>query len=527
MRPPADGIAINRRQLLLGGAGAAAGLALAACGSSSSASPSSATAAAGPVKRGGRLRIAYEGGGEAETLNPINAIVDIDSARAWNLFDSFVAPSPGATPANSLAESFHPNHDASVWTIRLRDGVEFHNGSSLTADDAIYSLRYTGRPGSPSSAAVTVAAIDLKGLKKLDRLTFRAPLVRPIADLPGWLLVNALFIVKAGTTDFSHPIGTGPFQFVSWTKGQSSLFKRNPNYWDHPRPYVDELVLESLPDATTRLNALRAGQVDAVHDLDFATAKQYENGNGAIRLLYAKTPGMVPMTMAVDVPPFNDVRVRQAMRLIADRPALVNDVTAGFGQVGNDVYGIGQRFYDGSLPQRHQDIDQAKSLLKAAGHESLTVQLNTSTAASGMLESATIFAQQAAQAGVTIQLKQYPADSYFNPPFLKWGLGEDYFQAMSIANYMSLVLLSDSPYNETHWRRPSFDKLFYEALGDVNAATAQDKWSELQKIQYDQGGFLIWGTTAWVDGLSTRVRGAVPNAFYGMSAYRADGWSLT
>jgi peptide/nickel transport system substrate-binding protein len=516
---------ISRRQLLVGGAGAAAGMVLAACGSSSTPAASTTTAS-GAAKRGGRLRIALEGGGEAETLNPINAIVDIDSMRANSLFDNFVAPAPDASAQMALAESFHHNADASVWTIRLRDGVEFHDGKPLTADDAIYSLRYAGRADSPSSSAITVQEIDLKGLKKLDRLTFRAPLVKPIADLPNWLLVNALFVVKEGTTNFEVPVGTGPFKFVSWTKGQSSLFARNPNYWDHPKPYVDELVLESLPDATTRLNALLAGQVDAIHDLDFSSAKQYQSGTGAVRLLYAKTPGMVPMTMAVDVPPFNDVRVRTAMRLIANRPALVDDVTAGFGQVGNDVYGKGVRFYNDTLPQRQQDIEQAKSLLKSAGHSGLTVQLNSSTAASGMLESATVFAQQAAQAGVKVNLKQYPADSYFDPPYLKWGFGQDYFQAMSIANYTSLVLLSDSPYNETHWRSPSFDKLFYEALGDTNDSTSQEKWFELQKIQYEQGGFLIWGTTAWVDGLSPKVKGAVPNAFYGLSAYRADGWWL-
>lgn len=517
--------AINRRQLLIGGAGAAAGLMLAGCGSSSTPAASTTTTS-GPLKHGGRLRIALEGGGEAETLNPINAIVDIDSMRANSLFDNFVAPAPNGSAQMALAESFHHNADASVWTIRLRDGVEFHDGTALTADDAIYSLRYTGRTGSTSSAAITVQALDLKGLKKLDRLTFRVPLVRPIADLPNWLLVAALFIVKEGTTNSEVPVGTGPFKFVSWTKGQSSLFARNPNYWDHPKPYVDELVLESLPDATTRLNALLSGQVDAIHDLNFSSAKQYQSGTGAVRLLSAKTPGMVPMTMAVDVPPFNDVRVRTAMRLIANRPALVNNVTAGFGQVGNDVYGKGVRFYNDTLPQRQQDIAQAKSLLKAAGHSGMTVQLNTSTAASGMLESATVFAQQAAQAGVTVSLKQYPANSYFNPPFLKWGFGEDYFQALSLANYMSLVLLSNSPYNETHWRSASFDKLFYEALGDTNDSSAQAKWFELQKIQYDQGGFLIWGTTAWVDGLSPKVKGAVPNAFFGLSGYRVDGWSL-
>jgi peptide/nickel transport system substrate-binding protein len=515
---------VSRRGFLAGTAGLAAGLYLAGCGNSG---PSLGPAKVdGPLKHGGRLTVALEGGGEAETLNPINAIVDIDSTRAWALFDSFVAPNPDASPRYSLAESFEPNHDASVWRIRLRDGVEFHDGTPLTADDAIYSLQYTGRPSSPSSAALTVRAIDLKRLKKLDRLTFEVPLITPIADLPAWLLVAALYVIKDGTTTFDPPIGTGPFEFVSWKKGESSLFKRNRNYWDQPKPYVDELVLDSLPDPTSRLDALLAGQVDAMIDLDFVSAEEYLHGSGPVRVLHAKTPGMVPMTMAVDVPPFNDVRVRQAMRLIAGREQLVQDVTLGFGQVGNDDYGIGLKFYNDQLAQRNQDIEQAKSLLKAAGKENLTVQLNTSSAATGMLESATVFAQQATAANVNVSLKQYPASSYFDPPYLKWGFGQDYFQAMSIPNYMSLVLLSDSPYNETHWRVKSFDKLYYDALGDLNEQTATPKWHELQKIQYDQGGFLIWGTTAWVDGLSPNIRGAEPSAYFNLSGYQLSGWAL-
>ena len=514
---------INRRQLLLGGAGAAAGLVLAGCGSSHTSSASSTSA--GPLKRGGRLRVALAGGGETETLNPFNAVTDIDQTRAGALFDNLVAR-PDEPSADALSESVEHNRDATEWTFRLRDGVRFHDGTPLTADDAIYSLQYIGRPGSPSASAISVRVIDLKRLKKLDKRTFRAPLVRPIAQLPSWLASSDVQVVKHGTVSSAPPVGSGPFTFVSWTKGQSSLFKRNPDYWHQPYPYVDELILESLPSSTTRLNALLAGQIDAASQLTFADAKHYLDNPGPVRVLHAKTSGCVPMTMAVNVPPFNDVRVRQAFRLMANRPALVEDVTYGLGQVANDLFGIGEQFYDASLPQREQDIEQAKSLLKSAGHEKLTVQLNTSSAATGMLESATLFAQQAAQAGVTVKLKVYPAGSYFNPPFLQWGFGQDEFTAVSIPDFMSLVLLSNSPYSETHWRSHAFDTLYYDALSDLDNATAQQKWSALQKTQYEQGGFLIWGTSAWVDGLSPRIRNADPSSYSGLGGGKLDRWAL-
>jgi peptide/nickel transport system substrate-binding protein len=516
---------ISRRELIVGGAGLTAGLVLAGpAGAHARQVASWRGLLTGAARRGGRLRIGLEGEGQAETLNPMKVVADADFARAWNLFDNFVRPRLNGAAENALAESFEPNADASVWTIRLRRGVEWHDGKPLTADDAIYTLRYAAQP--TSVAAIAMKPFDLKRLKKLDARTVRVPLKTPIATLPDWLLTLGMSVIQNGTTTFDRPIGTGPFRFVSWKKGVNSLFARNPHYWDHPKPYVDELVLQSLPDPTTRLNALLSGQVDAIHDLSFATARQYQHASAPIRLMAADTPAMIPITMAVDEAPFNDVRVRQAMRLIADRNALVKDVNLSFGSVGNDIYGRGLPLYDSELPQRQQDIPRAKALLKAAGHDGLTVQMNTSTAASGMLESATLFAQHAAKAGVTVRLKQYPADSYFSPPYLKWAFGQDFWLAFSIPVAYALGLTSTAPYNETHWRKPSFDKLFFDALGELNPARAKDKWHALQKIQYDQGGFLIWGTTAWVDGLSKKVAGAKPNAYAGLSAMGFADWWL-
>jgi peptide/nickel transport system substrate-binding protein len=516
---------VSRRELLVGGVGLTASLVVAG---SSGASLRRIVGASGPashvVRRGGRLRIGLEGEGQAETLNPMKVVADADFARAWNLFDNFVRPRLDGTAENALAESFEPNADASVWTIRLRHGVEWHDGKPLTADDAIYTLHYAAQP--TSVAAVAMKPFDLQGVKKLDARTLRVPLKTPIATLPDWLLTLGMSVIQAGTKTFDRPIGTGAFKFVSWKKGVNSLFVRNPNYWEHPKPYVDSLVLQSLPDPSTRLNALLSGQVDAIHDLSFSTARQYRGASSPIRVMAAKTPAMIPITMAVDEAPFNDVRVRQAMRLIADRNALVKNVNLSFGSVGNDIYGLGLPFYDNVLPQREQNIPKAKSLLKAAGHDGLTVQINTSTAASGMLESATLFAQDAAKAGVTVRLKQYPADSYFSPPYLKWAFGQDFWLAFSIPVFFALGLTSAAPYNETHWRKASFDKLFFDALGELKPERAKDKWHALQKIQYEQGGFLIWGTTSWVDGLSKRVGGAEPNAYCGLSAMRFADWWL-
>ena len=119
--------------------------------------------------------------------------------------------------------------------------------------------------------------------------------------------------------------------------------------------------------------------------------------------------------MAVDLYPFQDVRMRQAMRLIANRPQLVEEAQEGYGQIGNDIAGKGLPGYDATIAQRVQDIDQAKFLIKQAGHEGMNLTLYSSTVATGMLESATVFATEASQANFTVTVKELSGRHLLRP----------------------------------------------------------------------------------------------------------------
>ncbi|HZS89183.1 MAG TPA: ABC transporter substrate-binding protein [Chloroflexota bacterium] len=482
------------------------------------AATSGAPVEAAKPKRGGRLRVGHVGGGTAETVDPHMVVAPVDNARAVNLFDRLTRLKPDLTVEMELAESFEPNATATSWTARLRKGVTWHDGKPLTADDVIYTLRRIGGPKSTFIGASTIVQIDIAHLKKLDNLTVRMPLKQAIAELP--LLFTGYFmgIVQNGAKSFKHPIGTGAFMFESFTPGQSSLFKRNPNYWKTGQPYVDDLEILSIPDQGARLNALIGGQVDAIEYVNYAQAKS-QMSLQQINLLVAQNSNVVPITMSCDLAPFKDVRVRQAFRLIADRPALVNAAQLGFGTIGNDLFGKGFQGYDTALPQRHQDLDQARSLLKKAGQSNLQVTLYSSKAAPGMLESATAFAEQAKAAGVTISVHNGPADSYYSNNYLKWNFGQTQWNAYPIIVWMQQALLSNAPYNETHWYRPEWDKLFNEAIGTLDAGKRQTLMFEVQKQLWDEGGYLMWGFAPQIDGLAKYVRGAVPNPAAALGAY--------
>ncbi len=496
------------RGALAGGATLAAPGLLAACGGSSAAS--TASSSGGAPKHGGKLRIAMVGNGATETLDPNAAVVNIDSARATNLFDRLVRVLPDQSLEMDLAEEMIPNATANVWTVKLRKGVVWHDGSPFTADDVMYTLNRMGAPKSTLFGANVSAMIDLKSMRKSDPHTLILPLKLPSAEFPQLFQPPQMQIVKNGETNFSHPIGTGPFKYVSFTPGQSSLFAKNEHYWREGRPYADQLEMLSIPDGQTRVNALSTGQVDAIEYLPYPQAKQAMSA-GAFNVLNAMGSSMVPIYMACDLDPFTDVRVRQAMRLIADRPALIETAQLGFGAVGNDVFGYKQPEYNSSLPQRTQDIEQAKSLLKAAGKSDLRVTLYSAAAAAGMLESATAFAQQAKLAGVTITVNNGPVSSYFGPKYLKQNFAQTEWPAFALYSWYQQALAPNAPFNETHWRDPEWDKLYNETQATVDDKKRLDMNFELQRILWDRGGYLIWGFFPLLDGIGKNLHGAVPN----------------
>jgi peptide/nickel transport system substrate-binding protein len=493
----------------------AAGLALGAAGSLSIDRALAAELAR--PKRGGRLRIGMVGGGQSETLDPNFAVSTIDTCRVLTLYDLLVHARPDLSLEMRLATAFEPNRNAKKWTIKLRKGVVWHNGKPFGADDVMYTLRRIAA-SKTNGALPAVQPFNLKAMRKVNAHEFELPLHVPIADLAASFVFYPMVIVQNGWTNFKKPVGTGAFMADKFKPGQGSLFPKNPHYWMSGLPYVDSVEILSIPDPQARLNALVSGQVDAVEQLSYAQAKQHRQ-QGDIRVLVGNGPQIVPITMSADLKPFNDVRVRQAFRLIADRPALIKGAQLGFGKIGNDLAGKGLKWYDDALPQRHQDIDKAKFLLKKAGAEKLKVTLYSSTAIAGMLESATIFAQQARQAGVTVNVNNGPPDTYFTSKYLKWAFGQTNWHAIPIPNWINESLTSNAFYNETHWKKPSFDKLVLKAQGERNPDRARELWFEVQKILYDRGGYLIWGFTPFLDGVSKKVHGVTPSGFFALGNF--------
>jgi peptide/nickel transport system substrate-binding protein len=206
---------------------------------------------------------------------------------------------------------------------------------------------------------------------------------------------------------------------------------------------------------------------------------------------------------------------------------LVESAQGGYGGIANDIFGKGLQYYDTALPQREQDIAQAKALLKAAGQDGLTITLYSSTVAQGMLESATVFANQAQQAGVKVNVSNGPAGSYFGPDYLKQNFAQSLWYTESVISHMARSVAPGAPFNETHWDNPQWTAIWNQTLKTTDSAKKGELVHELQNILYDSGGYIEWGTFPLLDGLSTKVKGAVPNSAQPLGNFNFRDWWLS
>ena len=505
----------SRRQVLGGAAGAVALGALAACGSSKSSSSSSPSAAAsGTPKRGGNFRVGVSGGGAKDIFDGQNIITKPDQARLVTAFETLVNYDENYKLVyDGLAEEVTQDKP-SQWTIKLRKGVEFHNGKTLNADDVIYSLQRITTKKNGLTGYASLASVDPKQIKKMDDQTVRMTLKTPDSTIADALAAYTSGIVPAGYRTYPSPqIGTGPYRLQKFTPGQQSVSTRNENYWRTGQPYFDQVTVIDFPDATAQVNALLAGQIDAMTDLP-ASQVAVAKSHGTIAVLVSKTGGWLPLCMAVDAPPFNDNRVRQAMRLVVDRQAMVQQVLSGYGSIANDLYAPFDPAFNSGLPQRARDVEQAKSLLKQAGHENLTVDLHTTPGGAGMVSTATVFATQAKDAGITVNIRNDP--NFYGDQYLKLPFSVDFWGTRNYLQQVAQGSLPTSPYNETHWPPKSgpgsnFTSLYQQAVAATDAAKRTELIHEMQKLEYENGGYIIPFYGDLVDAASTKVKGLLPS----------------
>jgi peptide/nickel transport system substrate-binding protein len=469
----------------------------------------------GEPKNGGTLRVALAAGAPTETLDPHMMAVFPDWAHGFALYDLLTYPDPTTYELqNRLAEEIEANATGDQWTVRLKQDVEFHDGKTLTADDLIFSVKRI-LDGYPASS---LYFINKNNMKKVDDLTVQFTLKTPYAMFPQAFGGSSQWIVPVDF-DPNNPVGTGPFKLQSFKPGDRAVFTKNANYWGEG-PYVDEVEMIDINDDTARVNALIGGQVDVIQSLPFDQVASIES-NADFQVLSAETVAWQPIVMAIDVAPFDDPKVRQAMRLIAERPQLVEQAYLGNGTVANDLFQQFDSSYIGNeLAQREQNIEQAKQLLEEAGQAGLSAEMVVSNISAGVVPGAQAFVEQAKEAGVNIELRTVEAGDFYGPDYLSRPLTVDL--NISTCSYLTTCALwtgPGAPYDATHMSTDSeYVDLYYQASSTMDPDARADLEAQMQQIEYDRGGYLNYGWANQTDAFAANVSGFLPDKM---------GWPLT
>jgi peptide/nickel transport system substrate-binding protein len=476
--------------------------------------------AATQVKRGGTFRLGITGGGSTDFIDGQHIVAKTDIARLVSGWESLARFNQQYhLIMDGLAQEIEAQ-TPSRWVIRVRKGIEFHNGKTLTADDVMYSLRRTLTKKLGLFGYGGLSSINPRAMKKLDKYTVRLTLLRPDANLIDTLAQYFQGVVPVGypltglASKTSSPlryIGTGAYKVQSFTPGRQSVHVKNENYWRDGQPYFDKVVIIDFPDSAARVNALLSGQVDAITDIPYAQVAAMKKRKG-FKVYESLTGAWNPISMRLDAAPFTDVRIRQAMRLLINRPQVVQQALSGHGTVANDIYSPFDPAYAGDeFPQHKYDPEKAKSLLKAAGQSSLNVDLQTTDADAGMVEEAEIIAQNAKAAGVTISVKNLDGGTFYGDQYLKWPFATDYWGTRNYLTQVAAGTLKGAAFDESHWfASPNYAKffsLYKQALRTVDTKKRIQIIKDMQRLEYNGGGHIIAYFKNLVDAHSTKLGG--------------------
>ncbi|WKX69239.1 ABC transporter substrate-binding protein [Streptomyces sp. XD-27] len=501
---------LNRRQLLWAGGGIGTAALLAACGGEKSGA--SADSDAKP-KPGGTLRVGALGRASAVTRDPHGTQAnESDYLILALVYDTLTVPGTKPNTMPRLASRWQASDDLRTWRFTLAKGATFHDGSPVTAEDVVFSLRRLR--GTPSGAS-RLPGIKAENIKAEGAGTVVMVSDYPNAELP--LLTRlTTFVVKKGTKDkeIAKAPGTGPFK-LDWFRGGNARLVRNDD-WYGGKVLLDAIEVKIFDSPQAMANALLSGQIDLASNVGAIAARTAEKRKD-IQVLRRPNDMAMPIVMRAADGPFANEKVREALRLAVDREAMVKQVLSGYGTVANDILGTGDPAYAKDIPRRTRDLAKATSLLEEAGFDlSKTYELKTTEDVPGLAESATLFAGQVREAGVKIKVVKEESVGFWDETWLKGDLYTTYWGTNdSVVFFASKTMVSDSANNEAGWKNSTFDAAYRKAMATEDAAARAKLLHDVQRIQHDASGYLLWGMADGIDLAATPVRGLPTLPGYG------------
>jgi len=517
---------LSRRRFLVGSAMAVTAATLAACGTSATQAP---TGSSGPTpsaplpagasgspsaaKKGGTLRLALADANTSDTLSPYVQNTSFTPVMFLALYDPLVFVDNNFQPQPGLAESWEST-DGQTWVFHIRQGVQFHDGSALTAQDVVYSLQQIIRPETGTyTGGILAPILKPANITALDDHTVQIKLDQKYVFLPNVLGLRYSLVFKNGTSDSDlktkNPIGTGPFMYKSFVSGQSFSGTRNPNYWRQGLPYLDGVELSSIPETSSRLQALLSDQIDIAGYVGASVLPQLK-GDSSHEAFPFKDSGWQAMVCDLTVAPFDDPRVVQAMKLALNRQQFVDLAYGGYGSIGYDnPIPKGDPYFPTNLDVK-QDIAAAKDLLKQAGHSNgltLPFPLVTDNGFSETDILAQVAQQQLQAIGITFSLKQ-GGPTFWDTVWLKQPFYiPDYNRRHP---YEAFTLFSGSQ-NMTKYKDPAWLATINDALSTTDTKQQLTDFQSAITTTAQKNGYLLPAYAPRIHAKGVKVQGVRPN----------------
>ena len=471
-------------------------------------------------RRGGTLRVAVPG--SAETFDPNVAFTFESIWPCELLYSSLIRFAPDVTLEPELALSWEPNESLDQWTFTLREGVKWHDGSDFTSADVVATFDRIQDPALASPLRTSIGMLDRTEATGQHEVVFH--LNSPFGEFPELLSAYLARIVPAGKTDdlARTPIGTGPYVLADWVPGESTTLRRFDGYYDlEGHGFLDEIMYVSIPEEATKAAALVGGQVELANEYQPTSLPILQSPN--VTVAEISSPGFQPIVVDVTQAPFDDARVRAALKKCVDRAGFVAVVLQGHGEPAADqpVPPFDPNY--GNIPIPQPDIEGAKALLAEAGFpDGLDLTLHTSPGRAGMLESALTFKDMAAPAGVRVEVQSHPIDTYWADIWKKVPVFTSNWSGRPTAEQiLSLVYLCDSSGSEGNWCNPAFDELVLQSRSTGDPEERLKLLTEAQQLLADDGPAIVPYFRSYITAFSTRLHGFTPHPYRLLDLRRA------
>ncbi|PBB98581.1 ABC transporter substrate-binding protein [Mesorhizobium sp. WSM3862] len=423
----------------------------------------------------------------------------------------------------ALAESWKPNADGSVWTFTLRKGVKFHSGGEMKAEDVVASIDRLADPANSSNALSVFSGILSKGAsKKVDDYTVEFHLDAPNGNFPYMLSsdnYNAVIIPASYKGDYEKSFdGTGPFKLEKYTPKVGASFVRNENYWGE-KALPERTEFTFFTDIQPQILALQGGQIDIINQMPVLAGVAVLNDPN-VNVISLKSSAHQQLHLRCDDGPMKDPRVRRAIALSIDRKKLVAGLMKGRAQEGNDGPFAGvYPSTDTSVPQREQDIAQAKQLMEAAGAgKGFKITLTTERYLE-IPEYAQLIQNWVKEIGIELELNILDQSAYYGDAvfgksnWLDSVMGITDYGHRGVPNvYLAAPLKSEGTWNAAHFKNKDYDQLATSYIAALDLEAQKAAAGKIQKLLLEETPVIFGYFYDYLTATAKGVAGVQPTA---------------